>query len=50
MFWDSSTLISQLLTVLQRDMELLVLENMKSAVEKGELVTQVSEQTPTSKL
>lgn len=28
----------------QKEMELLVLENLKSAVEKGELVTQIPEQ------
>lgn len=34
----------------QKDMELLVLENMRSALEKGRLVTQVAEQTPKEKL
>jgi len=34
----------------QRDMELLVLENMKTAVTEGQLVTQVSEQIPKEKL
>lgn len=34
----------------QKDMELLVLENIKSALEKGSLVTQVPEQTPRVKL
>jgi glyoxylate reductase len=47
---DSAKLRLRSLTVSQRDMELLVLENMKSAVEKGQLVTQVSEQTPRVKL
>jgi glyoxylate reductase len=28
----------------QKEMELLVLENLRSAVEKGELVTQIPEQ------
>jgi glyoxylate reductase len=31
--------------VLQRNMELLVLENIESAVKKGVLITQVSEQS-----
>lgn len=34
----------------QKDMELLVLENIKTAIETGTLVTQVSEQTPKEKL
>ncbi len=34
----------------QRDMELLVLENIESAVKKGKLVTQVSEQASKSRL
>ena len=28
----------------QKDMEILVLDNLRSAVEKGELITQVPEQ------
>lgn len=28
----------------QKDMEILVLDNMRSAIEKGELITQVPEQ------
>lgn len=34
----------------QKDMELLVLENLKSAVKTGSLVTQVPEQTPRTRL
>jgi glyoxylate reductase len=34
----------------QKDMELLVLENMKTAIETGRLVTQVAEQIPREKL
>lgn len=39
-----------MLTAAQKDMELLVLENMKSAVEKGILITQVPEQLPKVRL
>lgn len=34
----------------QKDMELLVLNNLRSAVEKGELITQVPEQKSNKKL
>ena len=35
---------------IQRDMELLVLENLKEAVTNGKLVTQVPEQKKSSKI
>jgi len=42
--------VTTILTSVQKDMELLVLENLEKALRTGKLVTQVPEQISSSKL